>query len=298
MDINRETMANILVAFNAAFQKGWDAAKSTFELYATVVPSTTASTKYPWANSTGTWREFVGERVINNLSSNVLEVVNAHYEKTIGINLDDIRDDTVGVYLPVIQQMGFDAAKLYDKIATDTLVGNGTWADGSAFFGTSRTYGANTIANYVTTALSATTFNAAMAAMQAYHRHDNEPLEVMPNLLIVGPANEVTAWNLLKNKKVDTDNKSAENPNYGRAEYVVNRRLVGTYANYWFLTQTDQPIKGLAIQKRMESGLMAKDDPETSDHVFFHNEAVYATDARGAGALTVPHLLYGGYKSA
>ena len=104
-------------------------------------------------------REWIGERVIKDLASRKLEVLNRDFEETIAVPGNDIEDDQYGIYSTLIAQMGCHAARLWHDLAVEALVNNRLWADDLNFFSSSRRYGENVICNLSTDPLSASSRN-------------------------------------------------------------------------------------------------------------------------------------------
>jgi len=292
MEINRGSLDALFTAFKTALKDGLGMATLPVEQIATVVNSTTAIEKYPFTAFLSQMRKWVGPRVLQNIQTQVLQLVNADYEHTVAVNRNDLEDDSYGLYTAMVQQMGQNAANLWGRLIKDALVGNANWLDGSPFFGTTRTYGDNTISNYVTTALSETTFNTAYQTMMEYVGYDDEPLGVVPDTLIVGPANRTVAHGIVNQGPGAT----AANPNAGVVDVVVHPLLVSTYDDYWFLGQFKGVLKPVILQKRKE-GALTRLDKDTDTCVFEKNENQYGIHYRGAAALSMPHLIYAGYKS-
>lgn len=307
MDINRENMDALFQTYNAAFTAGMQSAGSrptpedlVAEEVAMTGASTGAATIHAWLNQIGGMREWLGDRVLANIESGKLTVTNRDFEKTVVVKRNDILDDQYGIYTPLVQSMGTQAGALWLKLAIEALVGNGNWADAAAFFKTDRAYGSQTVNNTTSSALSSTTFKAAIVAMQSFVLHGNEPGEVVPKLLIVGPSLRDTAWDIVKNEWVSagaSKGGALRNPQQGACELRVSRRLVGTYANYWFVLGEQGGMKPVYIQKRKEP-VLVRLDRDTDENVFMRNEYYYGADARGAAFLTLPHLAYGGLVAA
>lgn len=304
MVVNAEAMRTLLAGFRKSFDEGLKLADGKWENWGDTVPSNTALERYPITMFLAIMRQWVGSRQVANLVAKYLTVTNVDFELTVGIPMNDIRDDTLGYTRQGFQGIGRNAPLIWPRLATAALTANGDWLDGNAFFKADRTFGAATIANYVTTALSAATFNTAYQAMCSYAAANGEPLEIIPNLLQVGPANRTVAHGIVNQGPGAT----AANPNVGLVDIEINPRLTGTYANYWFLMCTTMPIKPVMVQKRMEGPLVSLDGP-TDDTVFWGSAAgnegtipgglaVYGTHYRGAAAPTLPHLCYGGFKAA
>jgi phage major head subunit gpT-like protein len=307
MDINRTNMDALFASYNVAFSAGMQMALTAHpeqvqlaEL-AMAGTSSGAATVHGWLNQIGGMREWVGDRVISNIESGRLSVVNRDFEKTISVPRNDIEDDNYGVYTPLISAMGQSSSALWMTLAIDALAANGTWADDKPFFATDRAFGENALANKVTVALSADTFKAARIAMESFKLHGDEPAEVVPTTLLVGPALRDTAWDIVVNDFVvgGATNKAGaiRNPNKGTVQLRVSPRLVGARANYWFLLGEKGGIKPVYVQKRKEP-VLTRMDRDQDQNVFMSNEYYYGTHARGAAFLTLPHLAYAGIVEA
>jgi phage major head subunit gpT-like protein len=95
---------------------------------------------------TTAFREWLGDRVIQNLAASDYTIKNKKFENTIGVDRDEIEDDSFGVYTPMIAQLGNDAKTHPDTLIFD-LLKNGfsnTCFDGQYFFDTDHPVG-NTV---------------------------------------------------------------------------------------------------------------------------------------------------------
>ena len=110
MIINHANLAILNQAYNAAFQSGLTTAAPMWNQLAMLVPSTTSTEKYAWLGSITKFREWLGERTYQNLKQSDYSIKNKTWENTVSVNRDEIEDDQYGVYKPVIQQLGQDAA--------------------------------------------------------------------------------------------------------------------------------------------------------------------------------------------
>lgn len=310
MIINAENLASLNQGLNMQFREGLNAPVPMDETrIATVLNSTTDIENYPMTAFLDTIRKWAGPRQMGNLVAKNLQVSNEDYEATIGIPANSIKDDRIGIYSQVAQGKGRQCRALWPKLAILALCQNGKWLDGADFFGTTRKFGKATISNKATAALSESTLNAGILAMQSYCTYDGEPLEITPDLLVVGPKNRTNAFDLLKAQNkisiagTNTAAAAVPNANAGLLEYIVHPRLVGDYDDYWFLLCTMGVVKPVLVQKREEGPLIGLDKP-TDSNVFFGTTGgeqvvpggiyVYGTHYRGAAALTLPQLAYAG----
>jgi phage major head subunit gpT-like protein len=290
-------MNDLFTGFKATFQEGLGMAPDKWQQFSMTEKSNTKSEVYPMSALLASMRLWKGDRQAQNITSLKMTLSNAPYEALIEVSREDVEDDLIGHYAGAFKQLGFVASKLWSDLAVGALTAPPVWADGAAFFGTTRTYNGNAIVNKVASALDETTYAAARKTMLEYKGYDGKPLGIMPNLLIVGPKNESTAFAILKDRlKVSgTSNKagSTDNPWTNTADYVVLPELQGDYDDYWFLCDTRNVYKPVLVQQRKMPTIIRKDGP-TDDNMFYGNVIQYGVDARGAASLTMPHLIYGG----
>jgi phage major head subunit gpT-like protein len=310
MDTNRTNMQEFFNSLLARFKAGMEAVRSpqagmvALDDIAMAAPVSGSAVIHGWLAQIPGMREWLGDRLVNNIKSGKLNVVNRDFESTISVPRNDIEDDNYGLYGNLAQSMGAAAEELWLDLVIDALIANGNWADAAAFFGTTRTYGANTISNYVTSALATATFNTAVTTMMSYKGDGNRPLKVVPRVLLVGPKLRTTAFEICKAQNfvsivknvAAAENVAAaavQNPNAGLVEPKVSPKLIGTYDDYWYLLGEVNGIKAGFVQKRKEPAFVSL-DRDTDENVFMRKEFLYGTDARGEGFLTLPHLAYAG----
>lgn len=144
MIINQTNLAILNQAFSAAFKNGLTNAAPMWSQCATLVPSTTAEQKYGWLGKITKFREWVGDRQHQNLSQHDYAIKNKTWEDTIEVGRDEIEDDQYGVYSPVAEQIGQDAALHPDELVFGLLKAGFTTAcyDGQNFFDTDHPVGA------------------------------------------------------------------------------------------------------------------------------------------------------------
>lgn len=138
MIINSANLDAIRVGFSTAFQGVLSQAPSDYRRIATVVRSTTASNKYGWLGTMPGMREWLGDRVVHGLSEHDYTLVNKPFELTVGVSRDDIEDDNLGVYAPMIEFMAQSVGSEPDQMVFSALK-NGftaTCFDGQSFFDT------------------------------------------------------------------------------------------------------------------------------------------------------------------
>ena len=290
MQLTRENLDSFFFAINANYNKGLGQVWNGFEEFAMPVMSSTAIEKYPMLMMTGAMREWIGERVVNELSGHDISVRNRDFEHTEGIDRNDIEDDTFGYFAPLFEGIGTEAGNLWGRLATDALTIPGNWADGAAFFG-NRKIGKATINNLVSGALTVANYEAARSRMMAYKAADgNTPLGLIPNLIIVGPALESTAKRIFATDLVAEGGATVGDIHKDEVKIILDPFLTG---NDWFLACTNRGLKPIVVQKR-KVGALVRWDKDSDECVKSHRRYEYGVDHRGAAAAVCPHLIIKG----
>lgn len=99
-------LAALQTGFNKSFKDGIGLVEPTYQRFASVIPSSTKSNTYGWLGKMPGFREWIGDRVINDILSHGYAIENKDFEMTIGVDRNDIEDDNLGIYSPLFQEMG------------------------------------------------------------------------------------------------------------------------------------------------------------------------------------------------
>ena len=136
MIINQGNLQTLFTGFKASFQSGFNGVTPVYTQLATVVPSSTKSEKYAWLGQMPNMREWIGDRVVQNISAHDYSIANRSFESTVAVPRDDIEDDTFGVFTPLFSEMGRASAALPDQLVFELLKGGfaSKCYDGEAFF--------------------------------------------------------------------------------------------------------------------------------------------------------------------
>lgn len=138
MIINQANLRSLFIGFKTAFQNGLGQAPSQYQRIVTEVPSSTAEEDYGWLGKIPNVREWVGERVINNIATSGYKIRNKPFELTISVDRDHIEDDNLGMYGPLFTEMGRSTAAHPDQLVFGFLKSGFATAcyDGQSFFDT------------------------------------------------------------------------------------------------------------------------------------------------------------------
>lgn len=144
MELNQANYAALTQAFNLVFQEWFTQTDTQWDRFAMRTESNTSQSVYPWLGQTTAFREWLGDRVIQNLTQHGFSITNKSYENTVGVSRDSIDDDQYGVYKPLFAQLGQDAKRHPDMLVY-SLLKQGTTSlcyDGQPFFSTDHPVGA------------------------------------------------------------------------------------------------------------------------------------------------------------
>lgn len=129
-------MQMLTQGFKASFKGSFDLIKPMWPRVAMKVPSSTAEEKYAWLGATTKMREWIGERVYQNIKVHGYSILNKDFESTVTVPRNAVDDDQYGVLTPVMAQMGEDAALHPDELVF-ALIASGfttTCYDGQFYF--------------------------------------------------------------------------------------------------------------------------------------------------------------------
>lgn len=271
-----------MTSFSMLFRLAWGETPIWHQELCTQIPSNTRINTYGWMARLLAMRKWAGPRVIQNLNTHAYTLENDPYELTVGVDKHDFADDNLGVYSPLISEMGRVGRKWPDQLAKAALQ-SGTanlGFDGLPFFSASHTLNpAGVQSNNLNAGgvLTEATWEAAKVAMSTYTGEDGEMLGIMPNVIIVPPALELEA------KKLFTaayGSSGSSNVQQGEVRIVVIPEL-NNEPTVWYAAYTAGPVKPLIFQLREAVSLVTKTLP-TDDNVFQLRQFLWGLEGRGA----------------
>lgn len=136
MELNQANYEALWLAFNQVFSEWFQQTPTQWEAFGMRTESTTSESVYPWLGQTTMFREWLGDRVLQNLAIHGFSIKNKSYENTVGVSRDSIDDDQYGVYKPLFAQLAQDSKRHPDQLVY-ALLKQGETAlcyDGQPFF--------------------------------------------------------------------------------------------------------------------------------------------------------------------
>jgi phage major head subunit gpT-like protein len=228
---------------------------------ATVINTSLPAQKYAWLGATPPMREFVDERRPGGMASYSVTIEDKVFESTIAVDRRAIEDDQLDlIRLRVRDLAGRVSAHRHQIVVESLLNGDtGTGYDGVPLFSNSHPQpDGSALDNLSTDALSSSSLAAGMAAMMAVPDDTGTPLGVVPDTLLVGPAQMWNAIELVESPVVvfKGDAVAGKSPTpyvnafQGRLKLVVSPYIRGDREDAWFLLDTQRAIKGVILQQR------------------------------------------------
>jgi phage major head subunit gpT-like protein len=140
MDLNAANLQILTTGVQTVYQNAFNAYTPdvVWGRIATDANSSTRGEIYPWLGQSTGFREWVGDRVMQNLSLHSYAIKNKKFENSVSIPRDAVEDDEYGVYNPMFAQLGKDAAEHPDVLVFSALQQAGALLcyDGKPFFST------------------------------------------------------------------------------------------------------------------------------------------------------------------
>ena len=138
MLVNSANLRTLYTGFSTAFQGGFNGVTPLYTRVAQTVPSSTRSNEYGWLGQMPRIREWIGDRVVQNLATQGYTIRNRTFESTIAVLRDDIDDDNLGIYAPLFQEFGRSSATFPDELVWALLLAgfSTNCFDGQFFFDT------------------------------------------------------------------------------------------------------------------------------------------------------------------
>jgi phage major head subunit gpT-like protein len=138
MIVNSENLTKLRTGFSAAYKRALGQATNLSGKITTRVPAATKEMRYGWLGKFPNVREWIGPRVVQNLSESDYTIREKAYELTIGVDRDDIETDNLGIYAPMFEEMGLSTQAHVEQLVWG-LLKNGfatNCYDGQFFFDT------------------------------------------------------------------------------------------------------------------------------------------------------------------
>lgn len=297
-DLQRVLHTTVTTRFAKVFNQA--DAEVVYRRLVTELPVAGRRLEFPYGILTGRMREWIGDRVVNQIETGYWSQTVRDYEYTLAIKRRDIDDDLIGLYKPIIDDIGGIAAREPDQLMADVLIAGESASqpcyDGKALFATDHPVNpaqpsGTTFSNLRTSrSLTPDNFEYGQMEMRRLTGPDGRVLGMRGRLLVVGPQLETTAKRIVENDLVveTAGDGAVTNIHKGAAQVVVVDRLDEVNSGLsWYLVDDMKPLRFLLLGTRQAPRLVARSS-ETDDVVFSRREFQWGIDARWVAAPGLP----------
>lgn len=199
MQITFPALDSLNAAVSLAYNTQFYEAARVCDPFVFDATSTGSEEVYPRLDLIGGLREWLGDRVVEQLSVSSFSIKNKWYEKTISVNRADIEDDKFGLLMPAAMQLGQNAGQLKDLLVA-SLMKNGASSltyDGSNFFATNHPNpnpdgSPGTVANYASGADPAWFLFDTKRVIKPFIWQTRTPFRIIPKFSMT---DEQVFWN-------------------------------------------------------------------------------------------------------
>lgn len=148
--ITAALLTALFTGFKTSFRGGFAGVEPNWSQIATRIPSTTGSEDYSWLNEWPKIREWIGERVLKELSAQKYTLTNRDFETTVRVKANHIADDQLGIYGPMFEELGRSVAVFPDELIFGLLAMGLTAKcyDGQPFFDDEHPVGSGVASNF------------------------------------------------------------------------------------------------------------------------------------------------------
>lgn len=290
MQITSAAIAALQTTVSLEYQKAYESTEVWYREIASVLPSTVDTNNYAWVARIVQMREWLGPRVIQNISNHDYQLKNKDWELTVGADRNEIMDDNLGVFTGmIVPELGRQAKQLpQTRIAADMEDTTTTTFDDLTFFNAAHTLDpAATQSNLNTSRpLNLANYETSYGAMTNIKGEDGLPLQVQATHLVVPPQLQIQARKIINAGLVldTTGVAGVDNVMTNSAKIVVAPEL--TSATTWYLVDASKAVKPFVWQNRMSPVLTSLTNP-SDPNVFSQKKFIWGVDARGAAGYSL-----------
>lgn len=290
-DIPSLLLPGLKTEFDLAYRQRVDSGIA--QLIATTVTTTNPSQKYAWLGAMPGMQEFVDERKPQGMQEFNYTIEDKVFEASIAVDRKAIEDDQYDLIRLRIRDLAQRVADHQHRMVVESLAGGFTEEgyDAVSFFNTAHPVGdGTTYGNRGTSALDATSLAGAINQMMLVPNDRQEPMGIVPDLLVVGPKNQWNATELVESPVVvykSNGSDTAPSNNYknvfeGKLRVVVSPYLRDASDDYWFLLDTTRAVRSVILQQRSDVPVefSALDSTNPSDTTWWHDRYFYGVRAR------------------
>jgi phage major head subunit gpT-like protein len=295
--VTTDFLQALFTQFDTGFETEFLAATraNDYKRIATVMPSNTLTESINWLGTVPRMRLWTDTRVHQAIApSFTYNLTNQHYEATVDVDRDTIEDDTYGLIMPRVTQLGQEAGRYPWELSMNALTANGTCYDGQAFFSAAHSeQNSGTQSNLVgttgqTVAAIMADIATALTRMRRFKDNQGRPMMLgrKGGLTLLAPPELEQQFTQVINNNIITVSVGSgvfggqDNYLQGIADLIIDPYLTSTTT--WYLLDTG----GISVKPLV---YLDRKPPETTDitdpmaaQVFNTRMFSWGVDFRGA----------------
>lgn len=291
MLVTTATIQALQTTVDMRFQEAYQSTELWIDSVASTMTSSVDIDTYAWATQIPQMREWLGPRIINNLTNEEYQLKNRDWEDTVGLDRNQIMDDKIGLFTDhVIPELGRQGARHpQTQIALQMENTTDLSFDGLPFFDASHPLDPAGVQSNLNTSrpLTLANYELSYQAFTATTGADGLPLQTRSTILVVPPQLEIVARRIINADIVADPGGIAAgvtNVMTGSAKIVVARELASPTT--WYLIDDTKTIKPFIWQNRMSTQLTSLTQL-TDANVFSSRTFLWGIDSRGASGYSL-----------
>lgn len=255
--LDRSKLEAAYITYSTIFDMALSNTSVIYPEISTVMTGVGPVTQFNWLGSLPVMQKWVGPRTINRLRAEKHRLETEWYANGIELDYDDVAEDKLGIVAPRINDMAKMGPRKIDALVVDMYLSGfagtlGLAYDGQFLFDTDHTAdgaGAGVAQdNTIAGALAAGTFNSALRRMMEFKDTNGEPLELTPDTLLAGPANQLVMRTLLQAPANANGATNVDTTAMTGVRGIINARITGaSHLNKWFLLATKTGVRPVIL---------------------------------------------------
>lgn len=292
--VTSDLLAGVLTNFRALFNKDFEAAQAFqgWKQVAMTINSKKLTETYAWLGTPPAMQDVThDELTLQGLNPFNFSISNNVYKAGIEVGRPALEDDDLGLILPRVRQLGAEAARHPGELIFNLMEDNNNAYDGTAFFADTRVIGSSAnIDNLLggaygdgTVAEFQAGLKAARAAMRAFQDDHGRPMNLVPNVIVVPPDLEETAWRSIATERAGNQDRATMPANisgiFQSGGYTVLTNPFLTQVDDWFVFHVAGAVKPFVYQTRVAPALEGITTPNSESGVV-RDKFIYSVRAR------------------
>ncbi len=297
--VDTSKLVEARTVFSKAFDRGLQGKREgqtrVRTLLANEVTSTGKQNKYPIVGGLQRFREFIGERVYQQLSRYAYTLVNRTFDNSVEVGIDDFEDEQYEGYTTLFQMLGEQGDELPEDLLVDALKGGELATslsyDEVPFFSASHrlepAVASTAYPNLFTGApLNEANFDIVYNSMSSIPTRDGRFVPWGKDIVLaVPPQLETTGKKIVA---ASQNASGATNVLEGKAR-VVKLQDLGTAPTEWYLADVGSVLKPLLLQ--MRKPVKMNPPKGTEDYILLERVLRWIGEGRMAAGYQAPFLI-------